>query len=407
MNQFNSRIAVVDHNHAGLWDSTKEFFSGYFNYQPVRYRVISNNELKVQIKAEEADSHYIIKIISLITMIFPLIGGICLFNKWLRSGQYEVLPSDNTLPSSINPLTLTSSPEQIKVVPEKVTELPKKEIKSSSADYNKKQGYAPNRQAAIEFLRHPSIVPGSSVYYYDEELGQTKCLTLEHNDQRFIKFQIQYRNFVIPVEIVSGSPKAGTVKYLEKGEKIEGQPWEDYLPYQEALRLIFLENPSYDYFYIKALRNGKLVYLSTLRSQNNNEFNVLCTSKPPRNYRPYDPRSLSRTWPFYEEEGKKVLTNLSVVDELLDLQEKKDRGRYVCFAKYNPIVQNSALWYAWKEKKEISYSMRPPEGSLSFEFGEEDIEDCFHQFTTFEMDGADSKSLCVTRSLKCIESFEN
>lgn len=360
MTSFSPKIAIVEGNSRGVWAASKEFFDGYFNYEPVRYRVIGREDNKIHLREERAETRYWLKVLTLATIVFPAIAAICWVVKKVWQGSYEVVLNGEKEVSKVS-----------KVIK------PEVEVK-------REKGVAPSYQKAVEFLRHPSIAPGCSVKYRTAE-GDTEILYLGVCKEEFCdesKIFDPNRNILqldndleIPLES-KGDLTGELVPYLEDFEMIEGKLWKEYRPYREALKVLLLEHPDDRLYYMKALKNGKIVYLSIEDEDLNGRSRIVCRDQPLSHTYPYWSETMDNQWPYFDHEGETVVSNFHLAVGLLSNQNEEDTGKYVTWISLNPRTGKYEKTYYWNEivtsrrneNIELKLSRYKPEGREPYQF---------------------------------------
>jgi hypothetical protein len=122
---------------------------------------------------------------------------------------------------------------------------------------NLNKGYAPNKQAAAEYLTgNRSIVPGSYVFYPEKNSSTSEIyINTTPKYEEISKLHVNSSNtFTI------GHPTPSKADYLASGQIINGKPWEKHLHYLDAIEIFRRECPP-DHFWMEVLINGKIVYM--------------------------------------------------------------------------------------------------------------------------------------------------
>lgn len=353
MISFSPRIAIVD-GKSGLFSQFQEFTGGLFNYNPVRYRVKEVKDGVTYLKEKRTEAHTWFKVAALATIILPLYAVAKVAIRWIWSASYQVTGK-------------------------------------------RPEGVAPSLFSATNFLMDSSIEPGSSVEYM--ERGVRKTLTLSPGRFKMNDDEIENQNAhqvyldgSSSITLYSETSYKGIVRYMASGEKIGGKGWKEYLSYQAAIDILFLEHPD-PKFYLEALKNGKVVYVSIEEEDENTNSKIIFHDSAPIDGRSYEPRHRDgscfdyktfphKNWPVYEVGGQTVITNYQLARDLLTNQNEDDIGKFVVWAALNPKSGEYELSYFWNEvnkEKERLYvsSNHPPESNDDYKFGEEEIKRAF------------------------------
>lgn len=321
MTSFNPRLAIIDSDSTGCWTSTMEFFDGFFNYDNARYRVIGKENEKIVLEKEDTNNQAWIKIVTVVTLIFPIIGGLCFLGKWLRSGSYIVI--DGKDPGSSKPFSNSL------------------DSKETEQDFL----YSKETEQDYQYRKESHKV--------EERISRQENYVTKHrielNDDLFFEVEIDSNQKLLKLD-----PH-----------------------FVEGLKLIFLEHPSYDYFYVKAFNAGKAVYLS-INDEVKGKSLVICRDEPlPGSYE----YPIEQKGPVYEIHEETFVSNQSLVYELLKQQEEENLGQYIAFRKYNPITKNYEVNYVYAEKikggrkrdkREIKTTLELPKDRLPYKFGTEE-----------------------------------
>lgn len=359
---FSPRIAIAD-GKSGLFSQFQEFTGDLFNYNPVRYRVKEVKDGVTYLKEKRAEVHTCYKVAALMTGFLLLYAAAKVVIRWIWSASYQVT---GDAVSRLNPV---KPPE----------------------------GVAPSLFKATRFLMHPSIEPGTSVHYMKD--GVQQMLTLSRTKVKTQDNELENQNghevhlddtSSILLQVIADYK--GIVKYMAPGEKIGDRVWTEYLSYHEAIDILFLEHPD-SKFYLEALKNGKVVYVSIEEEDENTNSKIIFHDSAPIDGRSYEPRHRdgscfdyktfpNKNWPVYEVGGQTVITNYQLVRDLLTNQSEENIGEFVVWAALNPKNGEYELCYFWnevnKEKERLFVrSNYRPEFNDDYKFGEEEIKRAF------------------------------